>query len=165
MKTFGNITIGIHGKELPKFADKKNTHEYWKHFKSYKENPQFKSSLEMRQAKRYWATPDKMRLNDVQETPPPPDPFKATFVLPIHKNKVEGKVNEAYQFTGEPKDSLITKIRPRWTEFIHNIQQKKSVYDDNTSNKEYIKSIEERPLPSSFTKSGIFIDPLVVKPK
>ena len=30
MKTFGNVTIGVHGKELPKFADNLKTQQYWK---------------------------------------------------------------------------------------------------------------------------------------
>ena len=39
IKTFGNISIGIHGREIPKLAASTDTVEYWKLGKAYRPHP------------------------------------------------------------------------------------------------------------------------------
>jgi hypothetical protein len=36
---FGNISIGIHGKELPKYSDSTPDREFWKHYNGYTNSP------------------------------------------------------------------------------------------------------------------------------
>ena len=47
MKTFGKVSIGVHGKELPKFSEDENAKEWWKNKKGYQENPHYKSAKHM----------------------------------------------------------------------------------------------------------------------
>lgn len=48
-KTFGNITIGVHGKELPKF--KGSGQFWWENKDGYQQNPLYQSSKVMKQDK------------------------------------------------------------------------------------------------------------------
>lgn len=46
MKTFGKISIGVHGKELPKYSELSNDNavkEWWKNKQEYNDNPNYKS--------------------------------------------------------------------------------------------------------------------------
>lgn len=45
LKTFSNLTIGIHGKELPKFSE--NLEEYWKVRNEWKESPKNSTQTEL----------------------------------------------------------------------------------------------------------------------
>ena len=36
---FGNISVGIHGKELPKYSDTANDKEFWKNYNGYLHSP------------------------------------------------------------------------------------------------------------------------------
>ena len=36
---FGDQVLGVHGKELPKFAEKKEDNRYWKNYKGYCHKP------------------------------------------------------------------------------------------------------------------------------
>lgn len=42
---FGNVTIGIHGGELPKFASTENSKAWWKMQRASKDDPQIQSRL------------------------------------------------------------------------------------------------------------------------
>lgn len=46
-KVFGNITIGVHGKELPKFQE--HAKEYWQHKRSYNPSPSYQSAKFMKE--------------------------------------------------------------------------------------------------------------------
>jgi hypothetical protein len=39
MEKFGNISLGVHGKELPKFSDKTPDREWWKNYNGYVNSP------------------------------------------------------------------------------------------------------------------------------
>ena len=55
METFGKIPIGIHGQELPKFAERPSTQQYWKiRNDSYVNDPKFNSQKKLWQSKFYW---------------------------------------------------------------------------------------------------------------
>jgi len=56
-QTFGNITIGVHGKELPKFQ--KNNKEWWKSAKGYNQSPNYQSAIHMSEDKNEF----KVRVN------------------------------------------------------------------------------------------------------
>jgi hypothetical protein len=38
---YGNVTVGIHGQELPKFNHHATTQEWWKHKKGFNTSPKF----------------------------------------------------------------------------------------------------------------------------
>ncbi len=39
MEKFGIISLGVHGKELPKFSDKTPDREWWKNYNGYVNSP------------------------------------------------------------------------------------------------------------------------------
>lgn len=49
-KTFGNIAIGVHGKELPKFSE--NDKEWWRHSRGYEECPAFINTKQLQQTRK-----------------------------------------------------------------------------------------------------------------
>ena len=51
---FGKQTIGVHGQELPKFADTRDQLAYWKSQSGFVENPNFQSFLRMKQTQKFW---------------------------------------------------------------------------------------------------------------
>lgn len=65
MKTFGKVSIGVHGKELPKFSEDQSVKEFWKLKNGFAENPNHKSAKELHFKKKYWAKTDELYLADV----------------------------------------------------------------------------------------------------
>ena len=96
IKTFSNETIGVHGHELPKFAESEKYKEFWKFKDGYCENPKFKSQCEYLESIKYYKPPgEELLLNEHRdEEPQCKDPFKLVHVLNA-KHK---------------KENLITKI-------------------------------------------------------
>ena len=90
---FGNVTIGIHGGELPKFAGELASKEWWGLQHTRKEPPQIQSRLLLKQSHQFWAKNDESLLADVQETLPPQDPFKMTHVPKQGFKDVPKKIN------------------------------------------------------------------------
>lgn len=132
LATFGNVAVGIHGKELPKFSNSQNTKEYWTLPSVYKETPSIK-------------LPKRSELQ--------PDPFKATHIPKPRHNTVAGKVhstNPSSHFIKRPS----IKANPHWTKSMQGVVQ--SVYDTNPRERASELKYQQLPLPSSFTKSGIF---------
>lgn len=39
MDKFGNISLGVHGKELPKYSDSIPDREWWKHYNGFINSP------------------------------------------------------------------------------------------------------------------------------
>jgi hypothetical protein len=74
MKKFGNVTIGIHGKELPKYNQTQK--EWWKTRTEFIEKPPEVSLLRYKQNMKYWAKKDNILLADVDYGEPPVDDFK-----------------------------------------------------------------------------------------
>jgi len=60
MRVFGNVSIGIHGKELPKYH--KSMAEWWTNKRGFNSQPTETSLLRLRQGKKYWAQKDKILL-------------------------------------------------------------------------------------------------------
>lgn len=48
-KYFGNVTIGVHGRELPKFYNEEK--HYWKNMKGYQNMPLYQSAKYMQEDK------------------------------------------------------------------------------------------------------------------
>jgi hypothetical protein len=44
MKTFGKVSIGVHGMELPKFVEDQTVKQWWKIKNGYNEHPNFQSA-------------------------------------------------------------------------------------------------------------------------
>ena len=47
---FGNVTIGIHGGDLPKFSQEQQSKEYWNNQRTTKEPPKIQSRLLLKQS-------------------------------------------------------------------------------------------------------------------
>ena len=48
MNTFGNVAIGIHGKELPKFSEHDDVKKYWEKRDCWKENVSEHSAVRLK---------------------------------------------------------------------------------------------------------------------
>ncbi len=164
MKTFGNVAIGIHGKELPKFSQTQGLKEYWKLGNTYREQPEMNSAVLLRQTQKYWAKPDELRLADVQAAPAPSDPFKKTHIPKERKNEIAEKVQGINHFKDEAKDVAQNfstgQVHSRWTEVVHYFSKTKSAYEEDPNMRQSLLRYEQLPLPSSFSPTGVFQDPL-----
>ena len=77
---FGTVTIGIHGGELPKFAENLDSKEWWRVQRAKgKPDPKIQSRLLLKQTQQYWAKNDNTLLADVSHNVPPQDPFKEEY--------------------------------------------------------------------------------------
>jgi hypothetical protein len=123
LKTFSSTAIGIHGKELPKFAEYQP--EYWRLRPGFTTAPPLTSHLEVEQRKKYWAPIDTYKLMDKDSDPPPPDPLKAVHMLPgKEKQPVTLKPTElvAEGFNPMEHRDLPPEGRRhnyRWTTLVH----------------------------------------------
>ena len=77
---FGNVTIGIHGGELPKFAENQGSKEWWRLQSTMKEDPKIQSRLLLKQTQQFWAKNDETLLSSVKHDWAPQDHFKMTHV-------------------------------------------------------------------------------------
>ena len=95
IKTFSNETIGVHGHELPKFAESEKYKEFWKFKDGYCENPKYKSQVEYLESIKYYKPPgEELLLNEHREEEPYwKDPFKIVHVLEA-KNKKENLITK-----------------------------------------------------------------------
>lgn len=91
---FGNVTTGIHGQELPRFADANGSKEWWRLQHSKKEDPQIQSRLLLKQSQQYWAQNDLNLLADMSHQPAPTDPFKETYFAKMGIKEVPKKIND-----------------------------------------------------------------------
>ena len=119
-EVFGKVKVGIHGGELPKFAE--GQEEYWREGKGFVEQPDLKSRLEFEQKKKYWAPRDVYRLADTDISPAPPDPFKSTHIpLPHPSSPLPAKPTAHVPVPFQPKDLSDPSAPPplkhtyRWT--------------------------------------------------
>lgn len=103
MRVFGNVAIGIHGKELPKYH--KSMAEWWKTRPGFNEKPKESSLLKFKQSMKYWANKDNILLHDIQPTPPPLDDFKKIHVKKARKNQVATSPTKLNKVT--KKDPLL----------------------------------------------------------
>ena len=91
---FGTVTIGIHGGELPKFAENLESKEWWRVQRSKgKPDPKIQSRLLLKQTQQYWAKNDNTLLADVSHAVPPSDPFKDAYFAKEGFKEVPTKIN------------------------------------------------------------------------
>ena len=112
---------------------------------------------------KYWAKPDLMLTSDVHEEAAPIDDVKKTHVPRKYKVDVTEKVQNLNHFKSEAEDLggvSIALTHPRWTEIMSKLLDRKSVYDDNPTQRESLLKYDMQPMPSTFSKNGIFNDPL-----
>lgn len=159
-KTFGNVPIGVHGKELPKFQDDPSIREYWKLNNSYTEDPAIQSRKKLIQKNKFWAKPDEISLADTKTEPPPSDPFKLTHLRKNKKEEKMIKINEINAFKGESIESIPRAHITRWSDSYQKFNIIKSNPRQEDKTEELIKN-EEEPLYSSFAADKVFIDPLI----
>lgn len=91
-KKYGDVTVGIHGQELPKFSAESTTKEWWKFTKGFSASPVVTSAIELKETNKYWARNDEFKLADVRELHPPADPFKTTYDKKFVKDEVASKI-------------------------------------------------------------------------
>jgi len=66
LKTFSKQTIGVHGHELPKFAENEELKEYWKNKDGYNPNPDINSHILYKESKKFWKKPEDLLIKDHQ---------------------------------------------------------------------------------------------------
>ena len=83
IKKFSNQVLGVHGHEIPKFAESEKNKEFWKLKEGYCENPKFKSQCEYLESIKYYKPPgEDLLLNEHRDEEPNwVDPFKKVHVL------------------------------------------------------------------------------------
>ena len=158
IKTFSNETIGVHGHELPKFAESEKYKEFWKFKDGYCENPKYKSQVEYLESIKYYKPPgEELLLNEHREEEPYwKDPFKIVHVLEA-KNKKENlitKVNNINIFKdfdpNNPKPIDYANKRQhiyRWTTLVNQFAPnkfKKGRYFDSLSKEEEKEKEKEK---------------------
>ena len=122
--TFAKVVVGIHGGELPKFAEERQ--EYWKLREGYRECPENESQIELQQKRKRDVPRDIYRVADKDTSPPPPDPFKATHIprsKPRSPSCSESPNRKKVSFSiRNPADVLGTPVDTsnyRWTSLVH----------------------------------------------
>ena len=159
IKTFSNETIGVHGHELPKFAESEKYKEFWKFKDGYCENPKYKSQVEYLESIKYYKPPgEELLLNEHREEETYwKDPFKIVHVLEA-KNKKENlitKVNNINIFKdfdpNNPKPIDYANKRQhiyRWTTLVNQFAPnkfKKGRYFDSLPKEEEKEKEKETP--------------------
>lgn len=92
LSKFGNVTVGIHGQELPKFAATDESKKWWK-LANGKSTPPVQSQIRLQQNNKYWAKDDEIRLADASAEGAPVDQFKREHVPQPPKNTIAVKIN------------------------------------------------------------------------
>ena len=158
---FGNVSIGIHGKELPKF--RQNMAEWWKNREIYNEQPKESSLVRLKQNMKYWAKTEDMILADVEHTQPPPDVFKQTYVKKQTKNQVAENPNRLNRVKNKNINtfgaiSQRPKLDYKWTSIENQFVQRSNKFSADVDKARAERSDYE-PLYSSFHPTGTFIPP------
>ena len=99
---FSKQIIGVHGHELPKFAESASMKEFWKHREGYCDEPRYNSRVEYKESIKYWKPCEELLLNEHRDEPPQSkDPFKVEHHPIEHKNSDKNmilKVNNVNHF-------------------------------------------------------------------
>ena len=151
IKTFAKEPIGIHGGELPKFADSPETAKYWELHNGASEKRQAYTSEKKRHASKTHNSRGQPIYQSVNS-------LRTNAIL--HKNdEIAKKVTEMDFFRQEmPINKTNYKAKVKWTSKL----QPFLVKPKSSTKKKYKKPIAEKeePLYSSFNKNGIFVDPI-----
>ena len=161
MKVFGNVSIGIHGKELPKF--KQNMAEWWKIRSGYNGQPKESSLVRMKQNMKFWAKTEDIIIADMQNTQPPPDIFKETYVKKKTKNQIAENPNKLNSVKHKSSNAFgANSQRPkkeyRWTSIENQFAERSNKFTAEVDKARAERSDYE-PLYSSFHPTGTFIPP------
>lgn len=148
-RTFGGVSIGIHTRELPKFAQNEGTAQYWKlRGASYVPRPAIQSHTQLLHSIKYnTARPDDVAPKITQVN------FSVEYPAAIPKEKEVCS-------SGQPSPKPVRK-GPRWTTIVQKFAcRPKGAYEDDYSNNVSRRQEEDKPLYSSFSPAGVFADPL-----
>lgn len=118
LKTFTQRSIGIHGTELPKFAEHKPA--YWEKPKSMSQQ---NSRVKLTKAHRYWGAPDPLKIADV-EGYVPPQPLKKDYDRISKTPDLPEKPNQIVHNGWKPRDPSEPLPPPpkhnyRWSTMVH----------------------------------------------
>jgi hypothetical protein len=162
MKVFGNVAIGIHGKELPKYHQ--SMAEWWTNKDGFNSKPNQNSLLRLKQSKKYWAKPDKILLADSVPNEPEPDDFKRVFMKQPRKNEIASAPNKFNRT--KKKETLIIggkEEKPRrdyrWTSVEDQFVERGNKYYQEVD-KARAERTDYDPLYSSFSPNGAFMPPI-----
>lgn len=162
MKVFGNVAIGIHGRELPKYHQ--SMAEWWTNKGGFNSKPNQNSLLRLKQSKKYWAKPDKILLADSVVNEPEPDDFKRVFMKQARKVDIASDPNKFNRT--KKKETLILggkEEKPRrdyrWTSVEDQFVQRGNKYTQETD-KARAERTDYEPLYSSFSPNGAFMPPI-----
>jgi hypothetical protein len=131
IKNFSKQTIGVHGHELPKFAE--NNPEWWKTKEGYIENPEINSACVLREKIKYWKKTEELLINEHEDKIATPDQFKKIKVLREKKDDLIIKVNNLNHFEGfdpdNPNPIDIEELKKnhiyKWTTLVHQFAPQK----------------------------------------
>ena len=172
IKTFSKETIGVHGHELPKFAESEKYKEFWKFKDGYCENPKFKSQCEYLESIKYYKPPgEELLLNEHRDEDPCwKDPFKIVHVLDAKhkKDNLITKINNINIFKDfdpnnpKPIDYANKKQHIyRWTALVNQFAPnkfKKGRFFDSLPKDDENKKEEEKPKIDFAGFKGFFLD-------
>lgn len=166
MKVFSKQTIGVHGHELPKFAESEQYREYWKYKDDWVENPNFQSQVELLEERKFWKKKEDIKIKDHKEEEPIQDDFKKEFHPVEKKGDIILKVNKLNHFKGfdpdNPEQIDVYNVKRkhiyRWTTLVNQFSSQKF------KNGRYFDSLpvaintpmDEKGMFSSFNEEGIF---------
>ena len=176
--TFNKETHGIHGHDLPKYAQSKTMSEFWKNDEHYCKAPKHKSLIEYKESIKYWKPSEELLLNEHRdEEIQQKDPFKCEY-HPIDKNKKYNemviKVNNVNHYKGfDPNGKYVfdgvgtnNKHINKWTTIVNQfapnrfkdgrtfdaiVQQhvKKKEVNDKVKGDENVSNRNEKERPST----------------
>ena len=171
MKTFGKVSIGVHGKELPKFSESQSNKEWWKTKSGYSEQPLYKSHKLLKQDQKFWAKNDEMYLADTMSEMAPTDPFKTIYQKKVRKQEVIEKVthihfnkpNEDEEILAHHEGPGVKRVHNyRWTTVENQYARKKKRLFDELPTAQPTRA-DVMPLFSSFNPKGVFKPPMSSK--
>jgi hypothetical protein len=160
MNVFGNIAIGIHGRELPKYNQTMD--KWWLNKSGYNSEPNENSLLRFKQSTKYWAKPDNIYLCDAVAQAPGPDDFKRVYITKPLKNDVAADPNKL-KMTKKKETLILGKAeRPhhdyRWSSVENQFVKRSNKYT-NEVDKARAERTDYEPLYSSFGPKGTFMPP------
>ena len=165
MKVFSKQTIGVHGHELPKFADSEFK-EYWKYNENWVENPEIQSRTELVEKQKYWKKKEDIKIKDYREEEPEQDVFKKEHVLHEKNSDIILKVNNLNHYKNfdpdNPQPVDVDNIKRnhiyRWTTLVNQFSSQKFKNGRYFDNLQVARNTagDLMPLYSSFTDDNVF---------
>ena len=148
-KTFANISVGIHGVELPKFENNIGTREFWKAGNC----PNIIHSERSSHVMNNETNKPKLRNPSLEENAS----INRVHFLKNDKKELPEKIGEIKKFDSNEYKRNINKIKSRqnWTSTVERFMPKVTP-NDGVNSTEARKEIE--PLYSSFSPNKKFID-------